>query len=168
MKRTKAIKVAYYGMLVALAFIFSYIESLIPFRFPVPGVKLGLANIVVLVALYLFGARDAFIISCIRIILSGFTFGNPFSMLYSLSGGLLSWLVMCLCKRVKSFSTIGVSVLGGVAHNIGQIVMAGFVLWTTAVIGYLPMLLISGVITGVLTGLLGHIIVVTQPKNNLN
>lgn len=165
MKKTKAMKVAYYGMLVALAFIFSYIETLIPFHFPVPGIKLGLANIVVLVALYLFGAKDAFVVSCVRIVLSGFTFGNPFSMLYSLAGGLLSWLVMSLCKRIKDFSIIGVSVTGGVAHNIGQIVMAGLVLRTVTVVSYLPMLLIAGVATGVFIGMLGYIIIETQKRN---
>lgn len=155
MRTTKAIKVALYGMLVALAFVFSYIEALIPIPIPVPGIKLGLANIVVLVALYTIGYKGSFIISCIRIVLAGFTFGNMFSILYSLSGGILSFIVMSLCKKSKKFSTIGVSVAGGITHNIGQIMVASVVLETTALKFYLPALLIAGTVTGLLIGILG-------------
>ncbi len=155
MRTTKAIKVAMYGMLVALAFVFSYIESLIPFNFFVPGIKLGLANIVVLVALYTVGYKGSFIISCIRIILAGFTFGNMFSILYSLSGGILSFIVMSLCKKSKKFSAIGVSVAGGITHNIGQIIVASIVLETASLKYYLPPLLIAGTVTGLLIGVLG-------------
>ncbi len=165
MKKTKAIKMAFYGMLIALAFIFSYIEVLIPFNFGIPGIKLGLANIVVLTALYTFGAKDAFIISCIRILLVGLTFGNLFSMLYSIAGGLLSWAIMCLLKRIKGFSIIGVSIAGGISHNVGQIVVAAIVLKTIALAYYLPFLLIAGIITGLLIGILGHIIIKAQLKN---
>lgn len=155
MKRTKAIKVALYGMLVALAFVFSYIEALIPFAFPVPGIKLGLANIVVLVALYTIGYKGSFIISCIRIVLAGFTYGNMFSILYSFSGGILSFIVMSLCKKSKKFSTVGVSVAGGITHNIGQIIVASYVLQTASLRYYLPILLIAGTVTGLLIGILG-------------
>lgn len=167
MKKTKAIKMAFYGMLVALAFIFSYIEVLIPFNFGIPGIKLGLANIVVIVALYTFGAKDAFVISCIRILLVGFTFGNLFSMLYSVAGGMLSWLVMCSLKRMKGFSVIGISIAGGISHNVGQIVVAAIVLKTVALGYYLPFLLIAGMITGLLIGVLGHIIIRAQLKNTV-
>lgn len=167
MKKTKAIKMAFYGMLVALAFIFSYIEVLIPFNFGIPGIKLGLANIVVIVALYAFGAKDAFVISCIRILLVGFTFGNLFSMLYSVAGGMLSWLVMCSLKRMKGFSVIGISIAGGISHNVGQIVVAAIVLKTVALGYYLPFLLIAGMITGLLIGVLGHIIIRAQLKNTV-
>jgi heptaprenyl diphosphate synthase len=155
MKTTKAIKVALYGMLVALAFVFSYIEVLIPFNFQIPGIKLGLANIVVLVALYTIGYKGSFVISCIRIILTGFTFGNMFSILYSLAGGLLSFAVMSLCKKSNKFSTIGVSVAGGITHNIGQIIVASIVLETASLKYYLPALLIAGTVTGILIGMLG-------------
>jgi len=167
MKKTKAIKMAFYGMLIALAFIFSYIEVLIPFNFGIPGIKLGLANIVVLVALYTFGVKDAFVISCIRILLVGFTFGNLFSMLYSVAGGLLSWLVMCLLKQMKGFSVIGISIAGGISHNVGQIVVAAIVLNTIALGYYLPFLLIAGMVTGLLIGILGHIIIRAQLKNTV-
>lgn len=99
MKNSIATKTAYYGVLIALALIFSYVEVLIPIPIGVPGIKLGLANIVILIGLYVMGTKDAFIISCIRIVLVGFTFGNMFSILYSLAGAILSWLVMVLCKR---------------------------------------------------------------------
>lgn len=157
-------KIANYGMLIALAFIFSYIEWLFPFSIGIPGVKLGLANIVVLVALYTMGVKEAFIISCVRIILVGFTFGNMFALLYSLAGGVLSWLIMSIMKQIKSFSTIGVSIAGGITHNIGQIIVAAIVLETTSIIGYLPILLIVGTITGLLTGMLGSTLINVQKK----
>lgn len=164
MRKSKAGKVAFYGMFVALAFVFSYVEVLIPFSFGIPGIKLGLANIVVLTALYAMGVKEAFVISCVRIILVGFTFGNMSSLLYSLAGGLLSWLIMCICKKVKIFSVIGVSVAGGIAHNIGQIAVAAIVLQTISLSYYLPVLLIAGTITGLLIGILGVGLLKVQMK----
>ncbi len=151
-------------MFVALAFVFSYIEVLIPFTVGIPGVKLGLANIVVLTALYAMGVKEAFVISCIRIVLVGFTFGNMFSIIYSLAGGLLSWLIMCICKKVKAFSIVGVSIAGGISHNIGQIAVAAVVLKTKSIGFYLPALLISGTITGLVIGLLGVWLLKVQMK----
>ncbi len=164
MKNSKAKKVALYGMFVALAFVFSYIEVLIPFPVGPPGVKLGLANIVVLMALYAMGGKEAFVISVIRIVLVGFTFGNMFSIFYSLAGGLLSWLIMCICKKLKAFSIIGVSIAGGISHNIGQIVVAAIVLDTKSIGYYLPVLLISGTVTGLIIGLLGVWLLKVQTK----
>ncbi|MGB8453044.1 MAG: Gx transporter family protein [Anaerocolumna sp.] len=164
MKNSKAKRVAFYGMFVALAFVFSYIEVQIPFSVGIPGVKLGLANIVVLTALYTMGVKEAFVISCIRIVLVGFTFGTMFNIFYSLAGGLLSWLIMCICKKVKVFSIIGVSIAGGISHNIGQIVVAAIALQTKSIGFYLPVLLISGTITGLLIGLLGVWLLKVQMK----
>lgn len=147
-------KTALYGLLVALAFIFSYIESILPVPIGIPGVKLGLANLVVLVALYLLGPMDALAISGVRILLVGFTFGSPASMLYSLAGGLLSWLVMWLCRRSDRFGVAGVSVAGGVSHNVGQLAVAAVALSTARIVWYLPVLLVAGVVTGLLIGLL--------------
>ena len=101
-------KIAYYGLLVALAFIFSYVESLFPINLGIPGVKLGLANLVVIVSLYLFGIREAAAISFIRIVLSGITFGSPAAMVYSLAGGVLSLLIMVIARKTNKFSTMGV------------------------------------------------------------
>ncbi len=148
-------KTATFGVLVALAFIFSYVESTIPFNFTVPGMKLGFANIIVLVTLYLLGSKEAFVISMIRIILVGFTFGNLNTMMYSLAGGLLSFAVMALAKRFDGFSIWGVSVLGAIFHNVGQVAVAMLVLQTSALIGYLPFLLVFGIISGVVIGIVG-------------
>ena len=164
MRTTKAIKVALYGMLIALAFVFSYIEVLIPFNFNVPGIKLGLANIVVLMALYSVGYRGAFLISCIRMILVGFTFGNTFSIIYSLAGGILSFASMSLCKKSNKFSTVGVSIAGGFTHNIGQIIVASIILETEMLKYYLPVLMVVGTITGFLIGLLGNKLLFIQKK----
>lgn len=162
MKKSTAGQVAYYGIFVALAFVFSFVEVLIPISLGIPGIKLGLANIVVLTALYAMGPKEAFFISCVRIVLVGFTFGNMASLLYSLAGGLLSWLVMCLLKKIKGFSMIGVSLAGGISHNIGQIFVAALMLKTTSVIYYLPVLLIAGTITGILIGILGGMLLKVQ------
>ena len=121
-------KTAAYGMLVALAFLLSYVETLIPFSFGVPGIKLGLANLVVLLAFYTLGERAAFAISLVRILLVGLTFTSLSVMLYSLAGGLLSYFCMWIGKRCTGLSMTGISVLGGVTHNLGQILLAAFVL----------------------------------------
>lgn len=154
----KTKRIAVLGLLIALAFVFSYLESLVPVSIGIPGAKLGLANLVILVALYTLGAKDAFILSIIRIVLVGFTFTNVASMLYSLAGGILSFAVMAFGKKIKSLSMAGVSVLGGVAHNIGQILVAMWVVETGSLIYYLPILMITGVIAGVVIGLLGAMV----------
>lgn len=158
-------KIAFYGLLIALAFVLSYIESLIPVFVAIPGAKLGLTNLVVLIALERFGKRDAFIINMIRILLVGFTFGNTFSLLYSLAGGILSFLIMILLKKTKKFSLVGISVGGGVGHNIGQIIVAAFVLETGALIYYLPFLFVIGTAAGVIIGILSAEILKRLPKN---
>ena len=112
-------KTALLGMLVALAFVLSYIETLIPINLGIPGAKLGLANLVVMVALYTLGTKEAFALSMVRILLTGLTFSSMAAMLYSFAGGLLSFAVMYLAKRSKLFSAAGVSVLGGISHNAG-------------------------------------------------
>lgn len=160
-------KIAYYGLLVALAFIFSYVESLFPINLGIPGVKLGLANLVVIVSLYLFGIREAAVISFIRIVLSGITFGSPAAMVYSLAGGLLSLLIMVIAKKTNKFSTMGVSVAGGVFHNVGQIIVAMIVLETQSLIYYLPVLIISGLVAGVVIGILAAEIIKRLPKEKI-
>ena len=149
-------KTALYGLMIALAFIFSYIESLLPVV-GIPGVKLGLANLVVLVTLYLLRPRDALAISCLRILLVGFTFGSLASMVYSLAGGLVSLGVMMLCRRTEKFSVLGVSVAGGVCHNLAQLAVAAAVLRTPQIVWYLPILLLSGVLTGALIGIVARL-----------
>ena len=147
-------KVPLYGILVSLAFIASYIEVLIPFNFHIPGMKLGLANIAVLVALYTGGAQAGLTVSIIRIILVGLTFGNPYSAIYGLSGGVLSLAVMILLKRTDFFGMMGVSMAGGVAHNIGQLLCAMILLKLPAVFTYLSYLILVGTVTGALIGII--------------
>lgn len=146
-------KVAYFGVFTALALIFSYVESLIPFQFGIPGVKLGLANLIIVIALYKMRLFEVFLLSIVRILLSGFIFGNYFSILYSLAGGLLSLAVMALLKKLGGFSVIGISVAGGVFHNVGQLLTAMVVVETFSVMYYVPVLLVAGVITGFLIGI---------------
>ena len=148
-------KTAYMGMLVALAFIFSYIESLIPVSVGIPGIKLGLANMVVIITLYTMGAVPAFILSLVRIVLTGFTFGNLAMMMYSLGGGMLSILIMVTARKTKWFSVTGVSVLGAVSHNIGQLMVAALVVENSSLFYYLPVLLISGAVFGIIIGIVG-------------
>ncbi len=152
-------KIASYGLFIALAFIFSYIESLIPIPFPVPGIKLGLANLVVIIAIYGIGVKEALVLSVVRVLLVGFTFRDPSTILFSLAGGLLSWLSMVIFMKLKLFSMIGVSIIGGIAHNVGQIIVAILYVKNTSLIYYLPVLMISGVISGTLIGILGALII---------
>ena len=152
-------KVARGGLLVALAFVFGYLESLLPFSIGIPGIKLGIANIVVLFALYKADLPTAVVISLVRAILGGFTFGSPSMIFYSLAGAALSLLVMWLCKKTTLFSPVGVSIAGGVAHNIGQCFVAALFLFPAAVFSYLPLLLVVGAITGTAIGAIGTIII---------
>ncbi|MGN0348542.1 MAG: Gx transporter family protein [Roseburia sp.] len=148
-------KIAYLGLLLALAFVFSYVENLIPVSLGIPGAKLGLANLVVVVTLYTLTEKDAFFLSVIRIVLVGFTFGTMASMIYSFAGAGLSFLVMVIAKKTRLFSVTGVSVLGGVFHNVGQIFVAMWALETESLIYYLPVLVVAGSISGVVIGILG-------------
>ena len=146
-------KAAYFGVFTALALIFSYVETLIPIQVGIPGMKLGLANLVVVVVLYKKGTKEAYILSVVRVVLSGFLFGNLFSIVYSLAGGLLSLTVMVILKRTKAFTLLGISAMGGVFHNIGQLIMAAIVLESLSIGYYFSVLLISGLVTGILIGI---------------
>lgn len=149
-------RVAYCAMLTALAMIFGYVEALIPFGLGIPGVKLGLANIVIVLALYLLPAYQVFAIQLMRIVLVSFLFGNLSMMLYSLAGGILSFLVMLIVKRGDAFSITGVSIAGGVSHNIGQLIVAVLVVRNLKIAFYLPVLIMAGLITGCFIGMLAY------------
>lgn len=151
--QSPAKKTALFGVFLAAALLLGYVESIIPIQVPIQGVKLGLANVAVLFMLYLFGPKEAVCISVLRIFLSGFLFSNMAAILYSLAGGLLSLLVMELFRKLPGFSVIGVSIVGGVAHNAGQLITAMLVLDSVNLVYYFPILLISGVITGMLIGI---------------
>ena len=155
----KTKKIVNLGLLLSVALILSYVESLIPFGFGIPGIKLGLANLAVLLCMYCMGAKEAITINVMRILLAGFLFGNLYSIIYSLAGGAFSFLVMWLAKRMKFFTISGVSVLGGVCHNLGQILIAAFVVETAGVFYYIPYLLGAGVLTGWLIGLITKLMI---------
>ncbi len=146
-------RVAYFGVFTALALIFSYIETLIPFNFGIPGVKLGLANLIIVFALYKIDLKDVYLLAIVRVVLSGFLFGNYFSIVYSLAGGLLSLSVMAFLKHKGGYSLMGVSMAGGVFHNVGQILVAMILVETFSVVYYLPVLLVAGLATGAIIGL---------------
>ncbi len=139
------------GMLTALSLLLSYVESLLPSFFTVPGIKLGLANTAVVFALYTLPLGDALLVSIMRVIISSLLFGNVLSLLYSFSGALLSLLVMALMKRTGT-SVQAVSITGGIVHNTAQLLVAAAVVRSTALSYYLPFLLISGAITGFAIG----------------
>ena len=155
-REKKAITVALYGLLIALAMVLSFVETMIPIPIPVPGIKLGLANLVTVVGLYLIGIPGT--IALIRIVLVGLSFGNPYSMIYGLSGSFLSLFVMAVLKKTGKLSQVSISVLGGIAHNIGQITFAAVIVQTPGVFYYLPFLLAAGCIAGTLIGIVGGII----------
>lgn len=159
MKRT-----AFCGLMLALALIASYVESLIPVPIPIPGIKLGVANSIVLILLYMTDVKTSWAVSISRVVLVGFLFGSMSSILYSLSGAVLSLLIMIWVKKRNCFTMTGVSVTGGVSHNMGQLIMAFLVLESDAVWYYLPVLMVSGVITGSIIGILGKEIFKRMPN----
>lgn len=151
-------KLAYMSVFSAFAIILSYIEMLIPFNFGIPGMKIGLANLAIVLALYYIGTKEAILVNVVRIIIIGLLFGNAFSILFSLSGGIISFVFMYICKKTRFFSIVGVSAVGGVTHNVGQIIVAAFVVSTYSIMYYIPILVISGLITGIAIGIVASII----------
>ncbi len=158
-KKQTGKRIAEYGLLIALAMVLGYVEMLIPFSVAVPGVKLGLANMVVVFALYRLGKTEAFVISILRVLLLTFMFGNAFALFYSLSGAILSFVVMLLFAKTGRFSTVGVGIGGGVSHNIGQILCAMVLLGTKQIAYYLPVLLVSGTIAGIAIGIIAGVLI---------
>ena len=146
-------------MLVALALILSYVESMIPMSFAVPGIKLGLANTVTIFAVFSLDGKRAAIIAVIRVCLVSLLFGSVMTLAYSISGAVLSLTAVMILKKTGLFGPVGISVAGAVCHNIGQIIAAIILLRTNALVFYLPPLLISGCITGAIIGILSGIIV---------
>ena len=145
-------KTAFMGLLLAFALILSYIETLIPFQTGIPGVKLGLANLAVALSLYLFTWKEAILLTTLKAVLSGLMFGNLFMIIYSLAGALISCMIMILLKKTGGFHVPIVSVAGGVMHNMGQLLVAVFVVETYSIFYYIPVLMIAGLITGLVIG----------------
>lgn len=163
MNRNK--KLANMAMLVALAMIFSYVESLIPINFGVPGMKLGVANLVTVTGLYFLEIPEVLAVSVLRVLLTGFLFGNGMSIIYSLAGAVVSLLAMVLVKKMDGIPIVGVSITGGVFHNIGQILVAMAVVENLKLIYYLPVLLVAGTVTGFVIGIVaGKILPVVKKE----
>lgn len=152
-------RIARYALLVALAMVLSWLESLIIFPGLLPGMKVGLTNLVVIFALYRMSLRDAAAISLVRVLLVSMTFGNAYSFAYSLAGAVLSLAVMAGLKKLDKFSILGVSIAGGVCHNLGQLLIAMAALGTARLGWYLPWLLVSGVAAGTAIGAAGGLVV---------
>lgn len=161
---SSAYRVTLAAGLAALALIFSYIEAIIPFNAGMPGVKLGIANLVILVSLYALGFRYTFAINLVRILVAGLLFNGFFGALYSLAGGILSLFVMYGLKRTGLFSQTGVSMAGGVAHNTGQLLVAALIVSNIKLFVYFPVLLFSGLISGFFIGILTYLILKRLPK----
>lgn len=146
-------KIAFLGLLTSLAVIFGYIDMLIPVFSGIPGVKLGLANLAVIIVLYQYGWKEAGAVSLVRIFVVGFLFGNLFGIFYSLSGAFFCLTAMAFLKKRKGFSMAGVSMVGGVFHNIGQLLAAMAVVENISLAYYFPVLLVSGLLTGCCIGI---------------
>ena len=146
-------KIPYYGLFAALAILMGYVEMLIPVPVPIPGVKLGLANVIIIIMMYFMDVKSAFFVSLIRVVLSGLLFAGFAGLLYSLSGAMLSFAVMALLKKTDKFSIVGVSIAGGVFHNVGQIIVAALAVENVKMAYYLPFLLVFGVVTGMFIGI---------------
>lgn len=159
----KTRRVALTGLLIALALILSYLESLVPLSFAMPGVKLGLPNIAVVFALYRLRTRTAAAISLLRVALVALLFGSALSLAYSAAGAVCAFAVMWLLKRSGRFGCTGVSVAGAVAHNLAQVGAAAVLLRTAALAWYLPVLCLSGTAAGVCIGLLAALLVRRVP-----
>lgn len=149
----------------SLALIFSYVEAIIPFNAGIPGVKLGIANIVTVIALYKLSIKHAAIVSFIRIMVAGFLFSGLFGAIYSLAGATVSLIGMIFLKKTGKFSIAGVSMAGGVLHNLGQLLVASFLIKDLRIFFYFPILLFSGLASGIAIGIAATLIIRVLPKN---
>lgn len=157
-------RIALSGILATLALIFSYVEAILPFNFGIPGVKLGLANLVVVIVLYEMNARYAIAVNIVRVLIAGLLFSGLYGMLFSLAGCTSSYLVMLLMYKTKRFSIIGVSMGGGAAHTIGQLMIAVLLVSNIRLSYYFPILLFSGMISGIIVGIGSYVLVNRLPK----
>lgn len=150
----KTVKITFLGLFTAVALVISFLETLIPNMVPIPGFKLGLANFAVLLALYLFGLKEAVIVDLCRIVLAALLFGSFFSFWYALTGAAFAVLAEFIIKKTDKFSAIGVSVFGAIFHNLGQFLLAVIILKSFGILYYLPFTLLFCVLSGVLNGYL--------------
>lgn len=167
MKKTNTKRLVTLALCTAVAMILSYLESLIPLSFAVPGIKIGFANIAVIFVLYRFGWKEASIVSLLRIVWLALLFGNAMTLIYSVCGAVLSLTGMILLKRLQKFSEVGVSVAGGILHNAGQITAAMVLMDTAQIVYYLPVLAISGTVAGIVIGIVAAILIKRVPANKI-
>ena len=160
-------KITYLGLALSIALICSYIEAMIPIPIGIPGIKLGLTNVVIVGILYYSGEGDAACISFLRVLLVGFLFGNWYSIIYSLAGAALSFVVMALLKKTNQFHLISVSAAGGIAHNLGQFLVVALMVENFHILYYFPVLLIAGMLTGILIGIVGYQVLIRLPKEEV-
>ena len=159
-------RIAYLGLLLALAVLFGYVESLIPVNLAIPGIKLGLANIVIVAVLYIFTWKEALAVSVLRVVIIGFMFGNLFSIAFGLSGTVLSVIWMALLKDSGHFGIVGLSAFGGVMHNIGQLAAAALIVEGFPFLWYLPILMLAGLLAGILIGAVSLPVMKRLPRIN--
>lgn len=157
-RNKKTYDIALSGLLVALMMVLGYVESLIPIAAGIPGIKLGLANGVLVFAIYFLGGKTGFTLMLIKVVLSGLMFGGVNAMMYSLAGGVLSMIGMLLVHKIKGVSPVGVSIVGGVLHNVGQVGLAMIILRTPQLLYYMAMLMIVGLVTGAITGVVATLV----------
>lgn len=157
--RNKTQNLTRLSLAVTFALILSFIESRIPAFVSVPGVKVGLANIAIIFMLYKFGVKAAITVSLIRVLLVSMLFGNFPSLFYSISGAVLSFMVMLTLKSLTPLKEVGVSISGGISHNVGQIIAASILLETNVVVYYLPFLMVSGTIAGIVVGIVAALLI---------
>ena len=161
----KTSKMTFLGLFTALAMILSFVETLFPpISTVLPGIKMGLPNIAIMLILYRIGWKEAFAVSVVRVLLISLLFGNVQTMWFSLAGAILSLIVMILMKQFTSFSHPSISVVGGIFHNIGQILVACLITKTPQITYYLPVLIISGSAAGILVGLVAGMLEKRVPK----
>lgn len=160
-------KIVIIAIFITLALVLSYVDSLIPFAIMVPGIKIGLANIVIILSLYMIGEKETILISTIRVILSSLLFGTMLTFAYSMTGAILSLIIMIILKQKTTLAMMTISIIGAVSHNIGQIIMAVIIMSTKEIIYYLPILMIIGVVSGTIIGILSSLLIQFTKKNQM-
>ena len=163
----KTKRLALLGLFTGLAMILSYLEALMPIPLPVPGIKVGFPNIIILFILYRFGERSAIAVSVIRVLLVSLLFGSVLGLAYSLAGAFLSLLVMIILKKTDLFSTLGVSVVGGIFHNAGQIIVACLLMSTLEISYYMTVLILTGTVAGIIVGIASHLLIKKVKLTNI-
>lgn len=158
--KNKTKKIALLGVITSIALVLSYLESILPPIYAaIPGIKVGLPNIVIIFILYKYGLKEAVTVSALRVFIVALLFGNVMTLAYSLAGAMLSIFAMVLLKKLDKFSAVGVSIVGGVAHNLGQILVAVALLNSTLIGYYMIVLTITGTLAGVFVGLAGSLLI---------